>query len=57
MVYGYTMARVAGAERLMLPVLDILQIISVLGFCPGLCSAWSPSFPRETLGSKSPRCR
>lgn len=31
MVYGYAMARVAGAERVMLPVLDILQSIPVLG--------------------------
>src|SRR2546425_139934 len=34
MVYGYTMARVAGAERLMLPGLDILPSIPVLGFLP-----------------------
>ena len=35
MVYGYAMARVSGAERMMLPVLDILQSIPVLGFLPG----------------------
>ena len=35
MVYGYVMARVAGAERIMLPLLDILQSIPVLGFLPG----------------------
>src|SRR5947208_14678591 len=34
LVYGYTMARVAGAARLMLPVLDILQSIPVLGLLP-----------------------
>src|SRR6185503_1966593 len=32
MIYGYAMARVAGAERVMLPALDILQSIPVLGF-------------------------
>src|SRR5579872_4151986 len=35
LVYGYVAARVAGAERVMVPALDILQSIPVLGFLPG----------------------
>src|ERR1051325_3837573 len=44
------MARVAGAERLMLPVLDILQSIPVLGFLPGLVLGLVHLFPRRNLG-------
>jgi NitT/TauT family transport system permease protein len=50
LVYGYAMARVAGAERLMLPVLDILQSIPVLGFLPGLVLGLVHLFPRRNLG-------
>ena len=50
MIYGYAMARVAGAERLMLPVLDILQSIPVLGFLPGLVLGLVHLFPRRNLG-------
>lgn len=50
MVYGYAMARVAGAERLMLPVLDILQSIPVLGFLPGLVLGLVHLFPDRNLG-------
>ena len=35
LVYGYVAARVRGADRVMLPVLDILQSIPVLGFIFG----------------------
>ncbi len=50
MVYGYAMARVAGAERFMLPVLDILQSIPVLGFLPGLVFGLVQLFPHRNLG-------
>ena len=50
MVYGYTMARVAGAERVMLPVLDILQSIPVLGFLPGFVLGLVHLFPHRNLG-------
>src|SRR5947209_11209659 len=50
LVYGYATARVAGAERLMLPVLDILQSIPVLGFLPGLVLGLVHLFPRRNLG-------
>jgi NitT/TauT family transport system permease protein len=50
MVYGYAMARVAGAERVMLPVLDILQSIPVLGFLPGFVLALVHLFPHQNIG-------
>jgi NitT/TauT family transport system permease protein len=50
MVYGYAMARVAGAERVMLPVLDILQSIPVLGFLPGFVIGLVHLFPHQNIG-------
>ncbi len=50
MVYGYAMARVAGAERVMLPVLDILQSIPVLGFLPGFVLGLVYLFPHQSIG-------
>ena len=50
MVYGYTMARVTGAERLMLPLLDILQSIPVLGFLPGFVLGLVHLFPHQNIG-------
>src|SRR5438552_2917220 len=50
MVYGYAAARVAGAERVMLPVLDILQSIPVLGFLPGFVIGLVHLFPHRNLG-------
>ncbi len=50
LVYGYVMARVVGAERLMLPVLDILQSIPVLGFLPGFVLGLVHLFPDRNLG-------
>jgi len=50
MVYGYVMARVSGAERLMLPVLDILQSIPVLGFLPGFVLGLVHLFPHHNFG-------
>ena len=50
MVYGYAMARVSGAERVMLPVLDILQSIPVLGFLPGFVLGLVYLFPHQNIG-------
>lgn len=50
LVYGYTMARVAGAERVMLPLLDILQSIPVLGFLPGFVLGLVHLFPHRNVG-------
>ncbi len=50
MVYGYTMARVTGAERVLLPVLDILQSIPVLGFLPGFVLGLVHLFPHHNIG-------
>jgi NitT/TauT family transport system permease protein len=50
MVYGYVMARAVGAERLMLPVLDILQSIPVLGFLPGFVLGLVHLFPHRNAG-------
>jgi NitT/TauT family transport system permease protein len=50
MIYGYTMARVAGAERVLLPALDILQSIPVLGFLPGFVLGLVHLFPHRNLG-------
>ncbi len=50
MVYGYAMARVAGAERVMLPVLGILQSIPVLGFLPGFVPGLVQLFSQQNIG-------
>jgi NitT/TauT family transport system permease protein len=50
MVYGFAMARVAGAEKVMLPVLDILQSIPVLGFLPGFVIGLVHLFPHHNVG-------
>ena len=50
MVYGYTAARVRGADRIMLPMLDILQSIPVLGFMPGVVLALAGLFPHTNIG-------
>ena len=50
MVYGYMMARVSGAERVMLPALDILQSIPVLGFLPGFVLGLVHLFPHQNIG-------
>ena len=50
MVYGYVAARVRGADRVMLPVLDILQSIPVLGFMPGVVLALASLFPHTNVG-------
>lgn len=50
LVYGYVAARVRGADRVMLPALDILQSIPVLGFMPGVVLALAALFPRTNVG-------
>src|ERR1051326_3058156 len=50
MIYGYAMARAVGAERLMLPLLDILQSIPVLVFLPGIVLGLVHLFPHENVG-------
>ena len=50
MIYGYMMARVTGAEKVMLPVLDILQSIPVLGFLPGFVLGLVHLFPHHNIG-------
>jgi NitT/TauT family transport system permease protein len=50
LVYGYTAAYNAKAERLMLPLLDTLQSIPVLSFLPGVMLAMVALFPKRNLG-------
>lgn len=50
LVYGYVAAYNAKAERLMIPLLDILQSIPVLSFLPGVMLAMVSVFPRHQLG-------
>jgi NitT/TauT family transport system permease protein len=50
LIYGYVAARVRGADRVMLPMLDILQSIPVLGFMPGVVLALASLFPHTNTG-------
>ena len=50
LVYGYVAAYNARAERLMIPLLDILQSIPVLSFLPGVMLAMVALFPRHQFG-------
>ena len=52
--YGTYAAHNRRAEAIMIPVLDVLQAIPVLGFLPGLVLARWPSFPGTSWGSKWP---
>jgi len=49
-VYGYVMAHSVKAERVMLPLLDILQSIPVLSFLPAFSIALIGLFPNTNLG-------
>lgn len=49
-VYGYWAARDRLAERLLVPILDILQSIPVLGFMPGVVLALVSLFPNSNIG-------
>ncbi len=48
--YGYWAARDRAAERLLIPLLDILQSIPVLGFMPSVVLALVAAFPRSNVG-------
>ncbi len=50
LVYGYWAAKDRLAERALIPLLDILQSIPVLGFMPGLVLALVAAFPRSNVG-------
>jgi len=48
LVYGYWAAKDKLAQRLLIPLLDILQSIPVLGFLPGLVISLNAIFPSNT---------
>jgi NitT/TauT family transport system permease protein len=50
LVYGSTAAYYRRAERVMIPLLDILQGIPVLGFLPGLVLGMVALFPHSNIG-------
>ena len=50
LVYGSVAAHHRVAERVMIPVLDILQGIPVLGFLPGLVLGMVALFPHSNIG-------
>ena len=49
-VYAFWAAKDRRAERLLVPLLDILQSIPVLGFMPGLVLALVAIFPHSNVG-------
>jgi len=48
--YGYAAAKAPRAERILIPLLDILQSIPLLGFMPGIILGLTLLFPNSTLG-------
>jgi NitT/TauT family transport system permease protein len=48
--YGYIAAYRPGADRFMIPLLDVLQSIPVLSFLPGVMLAMAALFPGRQLG-------
>lgn len=48
--YGYLAAKSRVAEPILIPLLDILQSVPVLGFMPGLVLALVGLFPNSNLG-------
>ncbi len=50
LVYGYAAAKSRFAEPILIPLLDILQSVPVLGFMPGLILALVGLFPHSNLG-------
>src|SRR5260370_15467433 len=50
LVYAYWAAHDRRAERLLVPLPDILQSVPVLGFMPGLVLALVALFPRPNVG-------
>ena len=55
MVYGYVAAYNPRAERIMIPLLDILQSIPVLSFLPGVMLAMVALFPHHQIGVETGR--
>src|SRR6266851_2189913 len=50
LAYGYWAAKDQIAERVLIPILDVLQSIPVLGFLPGVVLALVAAFPRSNIG-------
>ncbi len=50
LAYGYWAAKDHMAEKVLIPMLDILQSIPVLGFMPGLVLALVALFPTSNIG-------
>lgn len=50
LIVGYVAAKSAKAERVIIPLLDILQSIPVLGFLPGLLLGLVSLFPKTNTG-------
>lgn len=50
LAFGYAAARSVWGERLLIPLLDILQSIPVLSFLPGVMLAMVALFPHSQLG-------
>jgi NitT/TauT family transport system permease protein len=50
LVYGFWAAKSRVAERILIPILDVLQSIPVLGFMPGLVLSLVSAFPRSNTG-------
>jgi NitT/TauT family transport system permease protein len=50
LLYAYWAAHDRRAERILVPLLDVLQSIPVLGFMPGLVLALVALFPRTNVG-------
>jgi NitT/TauT family transport system permease protein len=50
LVYGYWAAKDRFAGRVLIPLLDILQSIPVLGFMPGVVLALVAAFPDDNVG-------
>ncbi len=48
--YGYLAAHSRTAERIMIPILDVLQSIPVLSFLPGVMIAVTSLFPNHQFG-------
>ena len=48
--YGYVMAHSHRAEKIMMPLLDVLQSIPVLSFLPGFSIALIAIFPSNNIG-------
>jgi NitT/TauT family transport system permease protein len=50
LAYGHVAAQSKTAERIMLPILDILQSIPILSFMPGVVLALLALFPNNNVG-------